>query len=267
MSQQTVSVLVPVAVPGAYSYRAPEGVTLAPGMVVQVPLGSRQVIGAVWDGEPPARIDPRKLRDVTGVFDVPPLSADIRRFVDWVARWTLGPPGMVLRMVLRTPEAFEAEPPVKGVRRVGPPPERVTKARTRLLEITADGLAWSKSGLAAAAGVSPSVIDGLIAAGTLQAVDLPAAPPAAPPDPEWNPTALNLDQADAAAELVERVKADGFSVTLLDGVTGSGKTEVYFEAVAEAVRAGRQALVLLPEIALTAEFLDRFEGLKFGIAR
>ncbi len=268
MPDQIVSVLVPVAVPGAYSYRLPEGMmaghaSLPPGSVVRVPLGARDVIGAVWDGESPARVDPRKLRDVVGIFDVPPLTDDVRRFVDWVARWTLAPPGMVLRMVLRTPEAFEAEPPVRGVRLSGPAPERMTKARGRILDMMEDGLAWTKSGLAASAGVSPSVIDGLVKAGTLAAVDLPAAPPAAPPDPDWNPAALNPDQADAALELTARVRDDGFSVTLLDGVTGSGKTEVYFEAVAEVVRTGHQALVLLPEIALTAEFLDRFET-RFG---
>ncbi len=263
MPQQVVSVLVPVAVPGAYSYRAPDDRILAPGTIVRVPLGSREVIGAVWDGEPPAKVSAAKLRDVAAVFDVPPLSEEIRRFVDWVARWTLSPPGMVARMVLRTPEAFEAEPPVRGVRRIGEPPERMTKARSRILDMTADGLAWSRTGLAASAGVSPSVIDGLVKSGTLQAVDLPAAPPAAAPDPDWNPTALNPEQDDAAKSLADAVKAGTFSVTLVDGVTGSGKTEVYFEAVAEAVRAGRQALVLLPEIALTAEFLDRFET-RFG---
>ena len=269
MPNPAVPVLVPVAVDTAYSYRLPEGVTVKPGAIVRVPLGSRQVVGAiwdagVWDGASGKPVDPAKLRDISHVFDVPPLDMKMRRFIDWVARWTLAPPGMVLRMVLRVPEALEPEPPVRGVRLAGPPPDRMTKARNRVLEILADGLSWSKSGLAGAAGVSPPVIDGLIAAGTLDRVDLPAAPPPSPPDPGWSRCQLSAEQDAAVKQLQKDVKKGGFSVTLIDGVTGAGKTEVYFEAVAEAIRRNKQALVLLPEIALTAEFLDRFEN-RFGV--
>lgn len=268
MSNPAVPVLVPVAVDTAYSYHVPDGVVLKPGSIVRVPLGSREVVGAVWDAgvwdDGAARsVDSSKLRDISHVFDVPPLAMKMRRFIDWVARWTLSPPGMVLRMVLRVPEALEPEVPIKGVRLAGPEPERMTKARAKVLEMLADGMSWSKSGLATAAGVSAPVIDGLVTAGTLQTIELPATPPPVMPDPDWNRVELTGEQAGAAKHLKQAVKKGGFSVSLLDGVTGSGKTEVYFEAVAEAIRRGRQALVLLPEIALTAEFLDRFET-RFG---
>ncbi|WP_165645158.1 replication restart helicase PriA, partial [Oharaeibacter diazotrophicus] len=140
----------------------------------------------------------------------------------------------------------------------------LTDARRRVLALTAEneGMAWTRSGLAHAAGVSPGVVDGLIAAGTLAEVEVPAGPPFRRAEPDFDPRDLTGEQRRAADELVGRVGA-GASVTLLDGVTGSGKTEVYLEAVAEALRQGRQALVLVPEIALTKAFLDRFAA-RFG---
>ncbi|MDE2581673.1 MAG: primosomal protein N', partial [Rhodospirillales bacterium] len=105
----------------------------------------------------------------------------------------------------------------------------------------------------------------LAAAGLLVPVALADAAPFARPDPEHPGPPLSPAQAAAAAALREAVAARAFSVTLLDGVTGSGKTEVYLEAVAAAVRAGRQALVLLPEIALSSQWLERFAA-RFGVA-
>ena len=260
-----VNVFLPIPVDRPYSYRLPAGMDAEPGSVVRVPLGSRLVTGVVWDGAPGSdeKLDPAKLRDVEAVFPVRPLGEDMRRFVTWVANYTIAAPGMVLRMVLRAPTALEPEPPIRGVRRHGPAPERLTAARSRVLETLEDDFAWSRTGLAGAAAVSPSVIDGLVKAGTLEWVDLPAAPPVPPPDPEYAPPDLTLDQSNAAAVLVDAVDKGGFSVALLDGVTGAGKTEVYLEAVAEILRRGRQALILIPEIALTSQFLDRFEQ-RFG---
>ncbi|TYC79978.1 primosomal protein N' [Stappia sp. BW2] len=264
--QETIaSVLVPVAVAGAYTYKVPPGKSVVPGTIVKVPLGPREVIGAVWDIEPDAAINPKKLKTISHVYDTtPPLDADLRRFVDWVANWTLGAPGMVLRMVLRSEEALEPEAPVPGVRRIeGAEPERLTPARGRVLATMEDGFAWTKSGLAHAAGVSTSVIDGLLQQEVLETVLMPAAPP--PPKPQ-------LDYAQKPLTPAQQVAVDGLTacfgkgstVALIDGVTGSGKTEVYFEAIAEALRRGKQTLVLLPEIALTEQFLRRFEQ-RFGV--
>ncbi|WP_269584304.1 primosomal protein N' [Roseibium sp. Sym1] len=264
--QETIaSVLVPVAVPRAYTYKVPPGKSVVPGTIVKVPLGPREVIGAVWDIEPDAAINPKKLKTISRVYDAtPPLDADLRRFVDWVASWTLGAPGMVLRMVLRSEEALEPEAPVPGVRRIeGAEPDRLTPARGRVLATMEDGFAWTKSGLAHAAGVSASVIDGLLKQEVLETVMLPASPP--PPKPQLDHAQKQLTPAQqAAAEGLVSCFDKGGSVALIDGVTGSGKTEVYFEAIAEALRRGRQALVLLPEIALTEQFLRRFEQ-RFGV--
>jgi primosomal protein N' (replication factor Y) len=253
-----VSVLLPVAIDVAYTYGADE--PLAPGTIVEVPLGPRRVLGAVWEDPPDETIGHNRLRAVAAVVPVPPIDAEMRAFVEWVARWTVSPRGMVLRMALKAPQAFAPEPPRPGVRRVGPPPERFTPARGRVLALTEDGLAWSRTGLAAAAGVSVSVVDGLVAAGSLEIVMMAPTPIVATPDEALGraPT-LSPEQAAAAAALTETVRAGGFSVTLIDGVTGSGKTDVFLEAVAETIRQGQQALVLMPEIALTQAVLSRFE--------
>ena len=180
-----------------------------------------------------------------------------------MADYTLAPRGMVLRMVLRSPEALEPEKPMVGVRLAGPPPERMTAARKRVLDAAADGLAWSKSGLAAAAGVSPGVVDGLLA-GRARSSWWRCRRVRSPP------TSIRITRArifrrsrSGRPPRFARPARDAFSVSLLDGVTGSGKTEVYFEAVAETLRRGKQALILLPEIALTGAFLDRFAA-RFG---
>lgn len=259
---RTVPVLVPMPAERPYSYSVPAGMKPVPGSIVRVPLGPRQVAGVVWDGDTDG-VDPRKLRPIDHVFDCPPVDSDMRRFVDWIAAYTLTPPGLVARMVLRVPTAFDPEPPVEGIRLTDERPDRMTDARRRVLELAADGLAWTRSGLAHAAGVSSTVIDGMRAQGVFAPVTIPAPPVVAPPDPDYGAPDLTEDQAHAAKALREAVAADKFSVALLDGVTGSGKTEVYFEAVAAALRQVRQVLVLIPEIALTQAFLDRFHD-RFG---
>jgi primosomal protein N' (replication factor Y) len=260
---EIVSVLVPVAVAAPYTYRAPAGVKA--GDIVAVPLGTRDVVGVVWDDPADRTIGHNRLRPIEGTFDAPPLAKEIRAFVDWVADYTLTSRGMVLRMVLRSPGALEPEAPVPGVRLAGPPPARMTPARARVLAALADDPpgGWTKAALAAAAGVTGSVVQGLVEAGTLVTVMLPAPPPPPVPAPDYARPVLSAEQQAAADHLTAKVAEGGYSVTLLDGVTGSGKTEVYFEAVAETLRRGRQVLILVPEIALTAEFLERFTR-RFG---
>ena len=260
---QVVPVLVPLPAPGPYSYAVPDGMHVQPGSVVQVPLGPRQVIGVVWDGGNDEKLDPKKLRPITLAFDCPPLSTAMRRFIDWVASYTLSPPGLVARMAIRAPAALEPEPMIEGVRYIGGQPERMTPARMRVLERVGDDVPWTRAGLAHAAGVSSSVIDGLIQQGLFETIFLPPPPVVAKPDPDFAAARLEGPQKDAAYDIVELVKKRGFSSSLIDGVTGSGKTEVYFEAIAETLRQGKQVLILLPEIALTSSFLERFQD-RFG---
>lgn len=255
-------VLVPMPADRPYSYAVPEGGTAPPGAIVRVPLGPREVAGVVWDGDAES-LDPRRLRPISQVFDCPPIDEPTRRFVDWVAAYTLSPPGMVARMLLRAPEAFDPEPPVEGIVLTDLVPDRLTPARRRVLELAGDRLAWTRSGLAHAAGVSLTVVDGLKAQGVFETALIPPRPVVAPPDPDYAAPELTPDQRGAADALRASAAKGGFGVTLVDGVTGSGKTEVYFEAVAAAAKAGRQVLILLPEIALTQAFLERFQA-RFG---
>jgi primosomal protein N' (replication factor Y) len=264
MAQRIVDVLVPVALDHAYSYRVPANLDLSPGDVVAVPLGQAESIGVVWAGD--VAIRPglhNRLKDVDAKLDVPPLRDELRHFVDWVANYTLSPRGMVLRMTLRMGELGPERERV-AVRLAGPAPQRLTPARRRVLDALADGLLRTKSEAAKDAGVSAGVIDGLVDEGTLEVVALPPEPVARQPDPDYRAPEFTAPQRMAADILRGAVTHGGFMVDLLDGVTGSGKTEVYFEAVAETIRKGRQALVLLPEIALTAQFLDRFAK-RFGV--
>jgi primosomal protein N' (replication factor Y) len=258
MTNPIVDVLVPVALDKPYTYRVPPELDLAPGDIVSVPLGPREAMGVVW-GEGTARpgMDNR-LKNVADRFDFPPLRDELRHFIDWVADYTLSARGMVLRMALRMGAHLGPERLRIGVRLVGPPPARMTAARARVLALLADGMLRGKSEAAEQAGVSPGVIDSLVDEGTLEALEVPPEAVAAAPDPDYRPPDFSPAQREAAETLTATVKAGGYSVTLIDGVTGSGKTEVYFEAIAQTIRAGRQALILMPEIALTGQFLDRF---------
>ncbi|GLS30306.1 replication restart DNA helicase PriA [Mesorhizobium albiziae] len=258
----SVPVLVPMPAERPYSYAVPDGMQVQPGSIVRVPLGPREVAGIVWDGATDT-VDPKKLRPISEAFDCPPVEEGMRRLVDWIASYTLSPPGMVARMILRAPEAFDPQPWTEGLLRTENEPDRMTAARRRVLELSSDGLAWTRSGLAHAAGVSLTVIDGLKAQGVFEQVMIPPRSVVAAPDPGYAAPDLTDGQKAAADVLRERALAGKFSVTLIDGVTGSGKTEVYFEAIAAAVESGRQVLILLPEIALTQAFLERFHD-RFG---
>jgi len=266
MSTRVVDVLVPVALDQTYSYRMPAGLDLAPGDIVSVPLGARgETTGVVWAEN--ANPDPRlhnRMKDVVGKLDLPPLKTELRQFIDWMASYTLTARGTVLRMALRRAEHLGPGRERVGVRLTGPPPQRMTPARMRAVRLLADGLLRSKAEAAQEAGVSAGVIDGLIDEGTLETVVLAPEPVARLPDPNFAKPDFVLTQLAAADALRTTVEQGGFTVTLLDGVTGSGKTAVYFEGVAECIRRKRQSLILMPEIALTGQFLDRFTE-RFGV--
>jgi primosomal protein N' (replication factor Y) len=264
-STRVVDVLVPVALNQTYSYRVPRGMELKAGDVVGVPLGPREVLAVVWADN--ANPDPRlhnRLKDVSEKLDVTPLKGELRSLVDWVANYTLSARGMVLRMSLRMGEDLGPERVRMGVRLNGAPPKRLTPARRRLIEVLSDGLLHGKSEAAKEAGVSVGVVDGLVDEGTLTTEAMPRALPPPPPDPSYAQPEFTRQQR-SAVDAMRALAANGtFHVALLDGVTGSGKTEVYFEAVAEIIRRGKQSLILMPEIALTGQFLDRFAQ-RFGV--
>ncbi len=255
-------VLLPLPLSGAYDYKLPRGTNVRRGLLVSAPLGPRAQMGVVW-GAAEGSVGDNRLREAVPFDGHPAIPDKLCDFVDWVAQYTLSPPGMVLAMVLRSGRAFEPQTMRTAFVRGGATPERLTPARARVLALAEDGLARSVSVLAQEAGVSPAVVRGLIEAGALAATELPEFPPFAVPQGAFATVQLNDEQRDAAEGLRAEVAAQRFAVSLLDGVTGSGKTEVYFEAVAEALRCNKQVLIMLPEIALTVQFLERFAE-RFG---
>ncbi len=261
-TDSTVQVLLPLALDDAYTYLVPEGMVLGEGDYVRVPLGPRQVIGVVWavGGDTP---DSAKLRAVSEKFPAPAMPDLHRQFIGWVAQYYLEQPGSVLRMALRVPEALGGPRQQIAYRATGSEPGKMTPQRARVLEVAGDGLARLATDLAHEAGVGASVVKGLLKTGALEAVTLPAMAAFAEPELNHSRVELSQSQTRAAGDLRKAVTARRFSVSLLDGVTGSGKTEVYFEAMAAALAQGRQVLLLLPEIALTGTFLRRVEE-RFG---
>ncbi|MGQ0740777.1 MAG: primosomal protein N' [Alphaproteobacteria bacterium] len=255
-----VSVLLPLPLTGPYDYALPKGVVPARGALVRAPLGKRELVGVVWGA--PEGVAEKKLREAVLAGDAR-LPRALLDFIAWVARYTLAPPGSVLALSLRVLAAFAPETPRQAFKLGSKKPARLTEARARALSLMQDGLARSASEIAREAAVTPSVVRALAGQGALLRVSLPEFAPLPVPDADHDAVVLSPDQARAAQHLREAVKAKEFSASLLDGVTGSGKTETYFEAVAEALAQGRQGLILLPEIALTVQFLDRFAS-RFG---
>ena len=258
-----VGVLTAERLDRVLDYLAPEG-GCGTGDFVEVPLGPRRVLGVVW-GAGESGFDAAKLRAVTRVLDAAPMRDELRAFLERAADYTLTPLSAMLRLATRAPGLGDAPSMQKVYRRGAGLPGRMTEPRARVIELLEGygGLAFTLGELAGEAGVSPTVVKGLVASGAVLEEDTPRDRPYPRLDPARPGLALEGDQAAAAARLCAGVASGGYGTTLLKGVTGSGKTEVYLEAVAECLRKGRQALVLLPEIALTAEFLGRVER-RFG---
>lgn len=251
---------------GPLDYRVPHGMAAEPGSVVRVPLGPREMVGVVWEEEalPAETVGDNRLRNVLEVYDLPPLGAPLRRLIEWTADYYLSPPQSVLRMALSSAAALEGGRTVMEYRLSGKSLDKLTPQRAQAIERIGERQGLIRE-LAEISDVSEGVIRGLVKAGVLEGVEVALDAPFVAPEPAFAPPSLSDVQRDAADQLVGMVRAQDFAPVLLDGVTGSGKTEVYFEAVAEALRQGRQTLVLLPEIALTEPFLRRFID-RFGHA-
>lgn len=262
MARARILVLHPAL--GPLDYRVPPGMEVAPGSIVIAPIGPRQFAGVVWEAErlPTEEIGDNRLRAILAVADAPPIPAPVRRLIEWTADYYLAPPSAVLAMSLRTSAAFEAAPTITEYRATGQVPDRLTPQRAQALERIGARQGLVRE-LAAIAEVSDAVIRGLVKTGAIEAITVDTQAPYPLPDPGFGPPQLNPAQAAVAGGLRTAVEAAAFQPFLLDGVTGSGKTEVYFEAVAAAIQADRQTLVLLPEIALTEPFLTRFAR-RFG---
>jgi primosomal protein N' (replication factor Y) len=265
--------MLPVPLTGVLDYRVAKG-AMPPGLgsFVRVELGSRRLAGVVWDAheDGAGEVAPDRLKPIIETLPAPPLKVEMRRFVERVADYTLTAVGAVLRMTMSVEEALMPAPPrrVYAITAAGlaaledGPGSKLTATRRRALETLREGAA-SAAETARRAGCSAGVVRGLIATGLVGEELVSAAGKKAAEPLVHTPPLLSADQQRAAAHLVERVQTGSFTVTVLDGVTGSGKTEAYFAAIAAALDAGRQVLVLLPEIALSAQWLERFRQ-RFG---
>ena len=261
-----ITVLLPLGIDTVYDYLTADAANAPEGAFVRVPLASRMVTGVVWrhvTDEDEPRLTHDKLKHIGEILPVPVMTKSLRKLIDWVAEYTLAKRGAVLRMAMSVPEALE--PPMMRVAYLASDlvPERLTPERKRVFEVLSDGQPLSAAELSREAKVSTGVVRALAKASALRTVSIPAWP--VPEQPDWHlPRAdLSTDQQLVAHRLMDQVMAEKFSVTLLDGVTGSGKTEVYFEAVAKALELERQVLVMLPEIALSTQWLERFRA-RFG---
>ncbi|AGA65173.1 Helicase PriA [Liberibacter crescens BT-1] len=257
-----VLVLLLLPIPDLYVYSVPPEVHVQVGSIVRVPLQSRSVIGIVWLGNVYSHISSEKMRSIEHVFDCLPISRKMCEFINWVSDYTLSMPGLIARMVLYTPAILKKQIKEKGLRYIGGQPQILTAARSRVIEKIKEKDIWLKNELIKTAGVSPSVIDGLQVQGIIEQVNIPVSPMVMPPDPNFCRPKLEDHQYEAVRNLVALCEG-GFSVSLVEGVTGSGKTEVYLEAVAKILSLGKQVLILLPEITLTESCLERFQS-RFG---
>lgn len=254
---------------GVLDYRVPAGIDVVPGSVVIAPLGPRQITGIVWDADrlPGDEVPAHKLRPLLSVMPVPPLAAPLRRLIEWTADYYLAPLSAVARMALSSSAALQGGGMVTEYRlseAAKDPRGRITPQRLQALDLLAGEQATIRE-LAEIAGVSDAVLRGMVNAGLIEPVRVDSDRPYPAPDPHHAVPTLSPGQAEAANRIIAAVRARQFQPFLLDGVTGSGKTEVYAEAIAAALETGGQVLILLPEIALTQNFLARFEA-RFGCA-
>tara|TARA_B100000787_G_scaffold55453_1_gene40304 strand:- start:593 stop:2806 length:2214 start_codon:yes stop_codon:yes gene_type:complete len=260
---ELVSVLTTQPINRFLDYKVPFG-GLIQGSFVEVPLGPRKVIGVVW-GPGQGGYDPKKIRSISNILEIAPMHSEMQEFLTRVGRYTLTPLNAMLRLATRAPGL--GDPP--SMRKVyalgGAIIDRSTPAREKVLATLRNttNMHFTAYELKEEAGVSLSVIKGLVAQNAIIELETPKDTPYPHLDPFYPSKELTSAQMTASKELRSFVAMQSYNTTLLRGVTGSGKTEVYLEAVAECLSQGRQALVLIPEIALTVEFIDRVEK-RFG---
>jgi len=260
-------ILFVLPLPEPFDYAVPEDMDVSVGAYVTAPLGQTERLGVVWDLLGDEALAGRALKPVLCVYPVPPMRQAMRDFIAWAAKYTVSHPGHVLGMTLRARGGLLPSPTETVFHLTGEEPRNLTDARRRVLDAAEEAGPANAATLAAAAGVSSGVVKGLVSAGALRAEEMAADAPFAVPQPDLPGADLTGEQVEAADALKAAMRAGGFAAFLLDGVTGSGKTEVYFEAIAEALRVdpNAQVMVLLPEIALTQAILSRFEE-RFGAA-
>ena len=260
----TVGVLLTLPFNQLFDYQTDENLAL--GQIVEVPFGKEKQIGVVRSLTGSTDISADKIKPISKVFAFPPLQKELLEFVDWVAQYNLAPRGAVLKMVLSVRSVFEPSPMTTlytlSGKTLAEAKLKNSDARWRVMDLLQHA-PYTRQEIAQGAGVSQSVIKTLIDAEVLKPIYIENKTEFLDPVGDYQKVALTTPQKAAAQVLCQKI-GNGFSVTLLDGVTGSGKTEVYFEAIAQAIEQGKQVLIMVPEISLTAQWLGRFQR-RFGV--
>lgn len=262
-NKKRLSVLLPVPLAGTFDYAVSENAVFPDiGSFVRVPFGTRVMTGVVWDKDGKSDLDDSRLKNIINCYDMPSLSETNRRLIDWVADYTLSSSGAVLKMAMSIDDVFEGVGETYGfVKNALPENLKMTPARKKVLEYVS-ATPETAAEIARQAGVSASVVTGLAQAGALLRQKIKPLEFAVP---ETDLKGVDLsDEQQKAANALSDMVGKGFCVCVLNGVTGSGKTEVYFDMIASALNQGKQALILLPEIGLTGQWLERFER-RFGV--
>lgn len=259
-----IGVMLPLPFNEPFDYKTETELPL--GTLVRVPWGREEQIGVVWKHGRSSELSENKIKPIIEKLDFPPLSKNLIQFVKFVAEYNLAFVGLVLKMVISVRAVFDDNQTetlyTLSGKTLAEAKLKNSDARWHVMDLLRHA-PYTRKEICRGAGVGLSVVNTLITAGILKPIVRPKKKYYAEPRGSFSKVALTPEQEIAAAELVRKV-GNGFSVTLLDGVTGSGKTEVYFEAVARALELGRQILILVPEIALTTQWLGRFEK-RFGV--
>lgn len=263
------SVLFPLPLNQTYTYIREESMDLPVGTFVQAPFGKRRLIGVIWPDPISETISSTQLKELSKTFpEIAPLTEKAIKFLEWVSKYTMSPRGSVLKMMLSAPEVFEEKTAKMGYKLHADKEKldslRLSESRHRVLSILKEAKApMLQTDIAKSANVNVSVLKPLIANGIIEQVPML--------DEEEHlsistfcPVTLSEDQTKAVSHLLDQVHSDDPKPALLDGVTGSGKTEVYFEAIAKVLKEDGQALVLLPEISLSTQWLSRYKE-RFGV--
>lgn len=259
-----VGVLLPLPFNKIFDYRIDEDAQ--PGEMVRVSFGKEVLVGVIWKTGKEADIDLSKIKPVIEKLSFPPLSPQLMKFITFVAAYNMSFLGLVLKMVLSVKGVFD-DPKTTVLYKLSGKTLAEAKlknsdARWRVIDLLKH-YPYTRAEIGRGAKVGQPVIKSLIDAGVLvpELVKIKRDFPL--PDVNFAKVDLTAEQQNAADILCAKTGC-GFSVTLLDGITGSGKTEVYFEAVAKTLAAGHQVLIMVPEIALTSQWLTRFAK-RFGV--
>ena len=257
-----VGVMLTLPFNDVFDYSASDNIKL--GDIVRVPFGKGVEIGVVWKIGKSSDLEEKKIKSIINVLPYRLLPSLIK-FVEWVAKYNLAFVGLVLKMVLCAKNAFD-DPKMHILykltgKTLAEAKLKNSDARWHVIDLLKHA-PYSKAEIIAGTGVSPSVIKTLIEAKILE--PMPSEKKKDTQNFEFQGTAVSLtpEQQSAAEFLIK--SQSGFNVTLLDGVTGSGKTEVYLQAAINILKQEKQVLILVPEIALTTQWLERFEK-RFGV--